>query len=85
MNVAKLGKIIRVSSPTILYRQHSGNVISAGKKSTSSLSDYKNRIINQYNMVKKVVPEINPVILIIRMLVSELARKAKTKNHGISG
>jgi glycosyltransferase involved in cell wall biosynthesis len=85
MNVAKLGKIIRIPSPTILYRQHGGNVISAGRKKTSRLSDYKNRIINQYNVVKKVVPDINPVILIARILVSEIARKAKTKKPGISG
>jgi glycosyltransferase involved in cell wall biosynthesis len=85
MNVAKLGKIIRIPSPTILYRQHSGNVISAGKKKPYRLSDYKNRIINQYNVVKKVVPDTNPVILIARILVSEIARKTKTKNPGISG
>jgi glycosyltransferase involved in cell wall biosynthesis len=85
MNVAKLGKIIQITVPTILYRQHSGNVISAGKKNPYRISDYKNRIINHYNVVKKVVPKINPVILIARILISEIARKAKTKNSRISG
>ncbi|MFH1195306.1 MAG: glycosyltransferase family 2 protein [bacterium] len=77
MNVAKAGKILFVPVPSSLYRQHGGNVISAGRKKTFRLSDCKNGIVNHYKIVRKVVPDANPVILIARILASEITRKIK--------
>jgi glycosyltransferase involved in cell wall biosynthesis len=77
MNVAKAGQILFVPVPSSLYRQHGGNVISAGRKKTFRLSDCKNNITNHCQVVKKVVPDANPVILIARILTSEIARKIK--------
>lgn len=81
MNVAKQGKIVSVSTPTVLYRQHSANIIGTRRKSfaesVSRLSLLKSRIANQYRMIKKVEPGVGfwwLLLNIIRVRILRLFR-----------
>jgi len=85
MKTARTGKIIEIPIAAILYRQHSANVIGANVKKNASLktqnrlSNYKNTIIKHCELVKKIEPEVNPFVLAVKIIVSEVMRKIKQK------
>jgi len=71
LNVAKYGKIIYISTPTVLYRQHSQNIIGAKKTGRTNLAglirklqQFKKQLSTDYQMIKKVYPPAKKSLLI---------------------
>ncbi|MBN2457195.1 MAG: glycosyltransferase family 2 protein [Sedimentisphaerales bacterium] len=81
INVEKYGKIVSLSLPTVLYRQHRTNII--GTKSTEKLLieniwgkifHLKERLSNHFKMVKKIYPKVSLTWLLINMIRIKIAR-----------
>jgi glycosyltransferase involved in cell wall biosynthesis len=79
VNVAKNGRIIHIPVQTILYRQHSGNIIGARKYrklsavfSTKTLNGIRN-LFSDYRLMKGICPSASLIVLLltnIRLAVS---------------
>lgn len=81
INVAKHGKIVYVSAPSILYRQHSKNEIGAQKSQRISTIHFlkkmcclKKHLSAQYRMVKKIDPDAGLWLLVLNRLFAKIAQ-----------
>lgn len=84
INVAKYGKITHIEAPTVLYRQHTANIIGAKKslKEDALLLPRKFRhakrfLLSDYKMAKKVVPDISLVQWLLKNITFSLSRRFK--------
>jgi hypothetical protein len=83
MNAAKYGKIVSVKSPTVLYRQHSGNVIGAAQKAMTisrfigQTKKFSKKFLSNYRLVKKVYPRVNPILLLFNYLSQSIRRRTR--------
>jgi glycosyltransferase involved in cell wall biosynthesis len=83
MNAAKYGKIVSVRSPTVLYRQHSGNVIGAAQKAMTisrfieQTKKFSRKFLSDYRLVKMVYPRVNPILLLLSYLSQSINRRTR--------
>lgn len=80
INVAKYGKIVPVSIASILYRQHSDNVIGVQQMSIfrllKKLCNSKQLISAQYRMIKKANPDASLSSLVINKFLLKFHRRS---------
>jgi glycosyltransferase involved in cell wall biosynthesis len=83
MNAAKYGKIVSVRSPTVLYRQHSGNVIGAAQRAMTisrfieHTKKFSRKFLSDYRLVKMVYPRVNPILLLLSYLSQSINRRTR--------
>ena len=82
LNVAKYGKIIYTSTPTVLYRQHSQNIIGAKKTGRTNLAglirklqQFKKQLSTDYQMIKKVYPPAKKSLLIAHSVCLTITKR----------
>lgn len=81
INVAKYGKIVYVSTPSTLYRQHSKNVIGAQRINIlhffKKLFHLRELLSAQYKMVKKVEPHAGFWKLVLYKALAKIAQRCR--------
>jgi len=81
LNTAKYGKIVYLSQPTVLYRQHPKNVVGTLKKSMTpsvfvqKLKNFFSRFGRDYKTSKKICPNVNIVVFLLKNLQNSIQRK----------
>lgn len=82
LNVAKYGKIVHISIPSVLYRQHPDNVIGAKKSKPMNpgillkkLYHFVKQFSNDYKVVKKVKPDASAWLLLLNNIRVAIARR----------
>jgi len=81
MNVAKYGKIVYVSTPSILYRQHSKNTIGAQKMDVfqflKNLCRLRKLLSAHYRMVKRFNPNASLCSLVLNKFFVKIAQRCR--------
>lgn len=84
LNVVKYGKIIHITTPTVLYRQHAANLIGAKKtlKEDTLLLPQKfihakRFLLSDYRMAKKIVPDISLAQWLLKNIALSFGRRLK--------
>jgi glycosyltransferase involved in cell wall biosynthesis len=84
LNVAKHGKIVYVSTPSILYRQHSKNVIGAQRARKIDVLHFLKKLCRlrellsaQYRMVKKFDPDAKLWSLVLNKFFVNIAQRCR--------
>jgi len=84
INVAKYGKIAYVSTPSILYRQHSKNVIGAQKTQRINVFHFLKKLCRlrkllsaHYRMVKRFNPNANLWSLVLNKFLVKIAQRCR--------
>ena len=82
LNVCRHGKIIYVSIPSILYRQHSGNQVGAQKVRKIDIIHFfkklcriKKLLSTHYRMLKKFDPHTSFSLLLLNKVLTKVARR----------
>jgi glycosyltransferase involved in cell wall biosynthesis len=83
LNVVKYGKIFYIPAATILYRQHSGNVIGTTLKAMTvsrfieQMKKFPKLFLNDYRLVKRIYPQVNPILLLLSYLSQSIRRRTR--------
>ncbi len=84
LNVVKYGKILHMAMPTVLYRQHTANLIGAKKslKEDTLLLPQKfvharRFLLSDYRMAKKIAPDISLVQWLLKNIALSFGRRFK--------
>jgi hypothetical protein len=86
MNVAKYGKIFYITAATILYRQHSANVIGTRKEAMTpsvfirKLKKFTRNYSNDYKTIKQISPSANLITFFYRNLCNSIDRRRKGRD-----
>jgi glycosyltransferase involved in cell wall biosynthesis len=82
LNVAKTGKIVHISLPTVLYRQHTQNIIGAKRSGFASISalirklqEWPSRLSADYLMISKVYPKVKRSMLVLNDIRLAIVRR----------
>lgn len=82
LNVARYGKIVYISVPTVLYRQHENSAIGARKLEPMTLGiflrklrSWRKQLSNDYKVIKKVDPSICYLPLLLNSIGSAITRR----------
>jgi glycosyltransferase involved in cell wall biosynthesis len=82
LNVAKTGKLVHVSLPTILYRQHPQSIIGAKRSGLAGfgvlikkLRQFIKQLPNDYLMIKKVYPKVKLSLLIVHSIYQTITSR----------
>jgi len=82
LNVAKTGKIAHIPLPTVLYRQHTQNIIGAKRSGFASISalirklqEWPSRLSADYLMISKVYPKVKRSMLVLNDIRSTIVRR----------
>ncbi|MFA5252878.1 MAG: hypothetical protein WC454_09890, partial [Phycisphaerae bacterium] len=84
LNVVKYGKIVHVATPTVLYRQHTANLIGAKKTLKEDTLLLPRKVIHakifllsDYRMAKKIVPDISLARWLLKNIALSFSRRFK--------
>lgn len=84
MNVARYGKIVYLSAPSILYRQHSDNRIGAKEAKNISIISFFKKLCHpnklffaQYRMIKKANPDVGIWSLVLNKFFIKIAQRCR--------
>jgi len=84
MNVARYGKIVYLSAPSILYRQHSDNRIGAKEAKNINIINFFKKLCHlnkllftQYRMVKKANPDAGIWSLVLNKFFIKIAQRCR--------
>jgi len=84
MNVARYGKIVYLSAPSILYRQHSDNRIGAKEAKNINIINFFKKLCHlnkllfaQYRMIKKANPDAGIWSLVLNKFFIKIAQRCR--------